>query len=85
MFESRGPFGDTGGTRANAQDRRRRGTRQRRVRVRCVRALVGGQYGWLVRWIDYRQLVWRQSVFVQHEADARDVMKAVRATVHNRR
>jgi len=60
-------------------------TGQRIARVRCVRALVGGQYEWLVRWIDYSQPVWRQSVFVQHEADARELMKTVRATVHNRR
>ena len=60
-------------------------TRQRRVRVRCVRGLVGGQSGWLVRWIDYSQPVWRQHVFVQNEASARALLTTLRATPQTQR
>lgn len=52
--------------------------KERGVRVRCVRAVVAGRYGWLIRWIDYDQPVWRQQVFVPHEAEARALVKALR-------
>jgi hypothetical protein len=51
--------------------------KRRRVRVRCVRAYIDGQYGWLVRWLDYTQPPWRQQVFLQNETDARAMASKV--------
>lgn len=51
------------------------------MRVRCVRALIGGESGWLVRWIDYGQPVWRQCVFFRQEADARGLATTLRDTL----
>jgi hypothetical protein len=51
----------------------------RNKRVRCVRGLIDGHSGWLVRWIDYRLPVWRQHVFVRDEADARALVRMLRS------
>jgi hypothetical protein len=50
----------------------------RHVRVRCVRAISGGQSGWLVRWIDYGQPVWRQCRFFRIEREAQAFARSLR-------
>jgi hypothetical protein len=62
-------------------ERRQPGGR-RQVRVRCVRALSAGQSGWLVRWIDYEQPVWRQCMFFREERDARALVQTLRTSRH---
>jgi hypothetical protein len=55
------------------------------TRVSCVRALVRGREGWIVRWVDYNQPVWRQQVFFERRSDADALLQTVRGTVRNRR
>jgi hypothetical protein len=45
--------------------------------------VIDGQEGWFVCWVDYRQAPWRQCAFVAHEAEARELVKSVRASVRN--
>jgi hypothetical protein len=55
------------------------------TRVSCVRALVAGRQGWIVRWVDYTQPVWRQQVFVESRSEADELLKQVRGSVRNPR